>query len=260
MPPTLKDVAERAGVSRAAVSRTFTDGASVSLKMRKKVEKAAAELGYSPQCAGLEPDHRAHQADRPGVEQLSQPDLSRGVRPVHPRTCRTAGCVRCSSICRMKPIPQIRPDAAAILGRCVVVASSTLPPGFAKAFRDAGVPVVHSFGRHASSPEVHVVGIDNVECGRMAARELVRRGYRDVAFLGGPESAPRRRTGFAAFMEELAQHPGISPCATPLPRPIRSMRGARKCLRGSMTSRRRPISAAMTCFPSGAQRDRMIRA
>ncbi|MDP3523282.1 MAG: LacI family DNA-binding transcriptional regulator, partial [Hoeflea sp.] len=30
MPPTLKDVAERAGVSRAAVSRTFTDGASVS--------------------------------------------------------------------------------------------------------------------------------------------------------------------------------------------------------------------------------------
>jgi hypothetical protein len=39
MPPTLKDVAERAGVSRAAVSRTFTDGASVSVKMRKKVKK-----------------------------------------------------------------------------------------------------------------------------------------------------------------------------------------------------------------------------
>ena len=46
--PTLKDVAERAGVSRSAVSRTFTDGASVSDKMRRKVEKAARELGYSP--------------------------------------------------------------------------------------------------------------------------------------------------------------------------------------------------------------------
>ena len=48
MAATLKDVAERAGVSRAAVSRTFTDGASVSAKMRARVEAAAAELGYSP--------------------------------------------------------------------------------------------------------------------------------------------------------------------------------------------------------------------
>ena len=48
MAATLKDVAERAGVSRSAVSRTFTDGASVSEKMRRKVEKAAEELGYQP--------------------------------------------------------------------------------------------------------------------------------------------------------------------------------------------------------------------
>ena len=48
MIPTLKDVAELAGVSRSAVSRTFTKGASVSSKMRRKVENAARELGYSP--------------------------------------------------------------------------------------------------------------------------------------------------------------------------------------------------------------------
>ena len=48
MPVTLKDVAIRAGVSTSAVSRTFTDGASVSEKMRLKVEKAAEDLGYSP--------------------------------------------------------------------------------------------------------------------------------------------------------------------------------------------------------------------
>ena len=48
MAVTLKDVAERAGVSRSAVSRTYTEGASVSPKTRKKIEKAAADLGYSP--------------------------------------------------------------------------------------------------------------------------------------------------------------------------------------------------------------------
>ena len=48
MAVTLKEVAELAGVSRSAVSRTFTEGASVSTKTRQKVEKAAARLGYQP--------------------------------------------------------------------------------------------------------------------------------------------------------------------------------------------------------------------
>ena len=61
----------------------------------------------------------------------------------------------------------------------VIVASSTLPPAFSKAFRDKRIPVVNTFGRYSSSPEVHVVGIDNAEAGRMAARELVERGYED---------------------------------------------------------------------------------
>jgi DNA-binding LacI/PurR family transcriptional regulator len=39
-------VAERAGVSRSAVSRTFTDGASVSETTRQKVLAAAGALGY----------------------------------------------------------------------------------------------------------------------------------------------------------------------------------------------------------------------
>ncbi|MBN9349006.1 MAG: LacI family DNA-binding transcriptional regulator, partial [Devosia sp.] len=39
-------VADRAGVSRSAVSRTFTDGASVSAATRRKVLSAANDLGY----------------------------------------------------------------------------------------------------------------------------------------------------------------------------------------------------------------------
>ena len=41
-----QQVAELAGVSRSAVSRTFTDGASVSDATRRKVLQAADELGY----------------------------------------------------------------------------------------------------------------------------------------------------------------------------------------------------------------------
>ncbi len=41
-----KDVADRAGVSRSAVSRTFTPGASVSEETRRRVMEAAEALGY----------------------------------------------------------------------------------------------------------------------------------------------------------------------------------------------------------------------
>lgn len=41
-----KEVADRAGVSRSAVSRTFTPGASVSEETRRRVTEAAEALGY----------------------------------------------------------------------------------------------------------------------------------------------------------------------------------------------------------------------
>jgi DNA-binding LacI/PurR family transcriptional regulator len=54
-----------------------------------------------------------------------------------------------------------------------------------------------------------VVGIDNVECGRMAARELIACGYTDVGFLGGPESATSTQDRYTGFASEIARHSGI---------------------------------------------------
>lgn len=47
-PVTSQQVAQIAGVSQSAVSRTFTPGASISPTTREKVLKAARELGYRP--------------------------------------------------------------------------------------------------------------------------------------------------------------------------------------------------------------------
>jgi len=68
---------------------------------------------------------------------------------------------------------------------------------------------VHSFGRHTSKPDVHVVGIDNVECGRMAAVELIRLGYKRIAFMGGPASATSSQDRFQGFANEIKKHKGI---------------------------------------------------
>ncbi len=209
MTVTLKEVAELAGVSRSAVSRTFTDGASVSDKTRRKVEKAAAKLGYTPnilarglttrrtKLVGLVSNNFHNPIFLEVFDQFTRKLQSAGLRPL---------LVNLSD--------ETDPEASVRMLRQysvdgVVVASSTLPPGFSKAFKDAGVPVVNSFGRYSTVPEFHVVGIDNVECGRMAAVELVKRGYKRIAFLGGPETATSTQDRLKGFQEELTKHPDV---------------------------------------------------
>jgi DNA-binding LacI/PurR family transcriptional regulator len=207
MNATLKDVAIRAGVSRSAVSRAFTDGASVSEKMRRKVEKAAAELGYSPnllarslttrrtKMIGLISNNFHNPIFLTVFDQFTRALQERGLRPLLVNLTDETDPQNSVRMMREYSVDG------------VVVASSTLPPGFSKAFRDQGMPVVHTFGRYSSAPTVHVVGIDNVECGRMAARTLAARGYTHVGFMGGPAAATSTQDRQAGFEQELKNHP-----------------------------------------------------
>ncbi len=209
MAATLKDVAERAGVSTSAVSRTFTHGASVSEKMRRKVEKAASELGYSPNVlASSLTTQRTHMIGL--ISNNFHNPIFLQVFDQFTRTLQDHG---------LRPLlvnlsDEIDPAASVRMMRQysvdgVIVASSTLPPAFSKAFRAAGMPIVNSFGRFSTDPEVHIVSVDNSDAGRMAARELVMRGYTDVGFMGGPESATSTRDRLHGFSAELAKHPDV---------------------------------------------------
>ncbi|KUF09206.1 LacI family DNA-binding transcriptional regulator [Pseudoponticoccus marisrubri] len=207
MPVTLKDVAERAGVSRSAVSRTFTPGASVSEKTRRKVETAAQELGYSPNALasslttgrtkliGLVSNNFRNPYFLEIFDLFTRGLQDRGLRPLLVNLSDEPG-----PEASLRMLRQYSVDG-------VVVASSTLPPTFSRAFLDAGMPVVHAFGRAASSAQVHVVGIDNVASGRLAAHTLLSRGYRRIAFLGGPEGATTTQDRLAGFLSELKTHP-----------------------------------------------------
>ena len=206
---TLKDVAERAGVSRSAVSRSFTEGASVSAKTRAKVEKAANDLGYTPNALasslttgrtkliGLIVNNFHNPLILEVFDLFTRGLQDRGLRPLLVNLSDAT-----DPAASVKMLRQYSVDG-------VIVASSTLPSSFAESFQNAGLPVVHAFGRYAIAPDVHVVGIDNVACGRMAAEALVQRGYRRLAFLGGPRTATSTQDRVAGFLGALAPYPEI---------------------------------------------------
>ncbi len=209
MSVTLKDVAELAGVSRSAVSRTFTEGASVSKKTRQKVEKAALQLGYHPNAlasglttgrtklVGLISNNFHNPIFLEVFDLFTRGLQDRGLRPLIVNLQEETSPEQ-----SVRMLRQYSVDG-------VVVASSTLSPDFARAFRDAKIPVVHTFGRFANAPDVHVVGIDNVECGRMAAQTLIARGYERVAFLGGPADATSTQDRMRGFLGVLDGRPDV---------------------------------------------------
>lgn len=210
MAVTLKDVAELAGVSRSAVSRTYTKGASVSPKTREKVLDAAATLGYSPNALasslttgrtkmiGLVSNNFHNPIFLEVFDLFTRGLQDRGLRPLLVNLTDEVDPQNSVQMLRQYSVDG------------VIVASSTLPSGFAGAFRDAGVPVVHSFGRHSDAPSVDILGIDNMAAGRMAARALVDRGYRRIGFMGGPANATSTIDREKGFVEELSRHEGVS--------------------------------------------------
>jgi DNA-binding LacI/PurR family transcriptional regulator len=211
---TLRDVAERAGVSRSAVSRAFTDGASVSPQTRARIETAVAALNYSPnliarslttrrtKLVGLVSNNFRNPVFLEIFDLFTQGLQDRGLRPLLVNLSGETDPERSVQLLRAYSV-----DGA-------IIASSHVPTGFARAFHEAGVPVVHAFGRIQPQPEVSTVGIDNVGAGAMAARILVARGYRRVGFLGGPESASTTQDRLAGFMGVVAEAPGVTATAS----------------------------------------------
>lgn len=206
MAVTLKDVAELAGVSRSAVSRTFTVGASVSARTREKVEKAAKSLGYQPsliarslatsrtKLIGLVANNFQNPAFLDVFDLFTSELQKRELRPLLVNLSGETSPKKIVDLLRQYSVDG------------VIVATSTLPTSFATAFQAAGVPVIHTFGKFQANANVHVVGIDNIHCGAMAARTFAERSYQTVALLGGPESATStqdRATGFLNLATEL---------------------------------------------------------
>lgn len=206
---TLKQVAERAGVSRAAVSRTYTKGASVSPKTRAKVEEAAAALGYSPNLLarglmtgqthliGLVSNNFHNPAFLEIFDLFTRGLQERGLRPLLVNLTDETDPARSVRLLRSYSVDG------------VVVASSELPPGFAAAFAQAELPVVHAFGRAGPASDVNVVGIDNVRAGQIAAATLIARGYRHIGFMGGPEAASTTQDRLAGFLAGAQGAPGL---------------------------------------------------
>ncbi|MDP3958826.1 MAG: LacI family DNA-binding transcriptional regulator [Pseudorhodobacter sp.] len=197
------DVARLAGVSRAAVSRTYTPDASVSPETREKVHKAAAELGYRVNylarsltnsrsdlvgviVAGFDNPFRALQ-----VEQIAYALLARNLRPMLLPTSMNADT------------PQLIGQLLHYAVSGVVVTSDAPPSSLCEECAAHGVPIV-LINKGDEIDFVDRVITDDLTAGTTAASYLIERGARRPAVMGAAKVSYTVRRRISAFVARCA--------------------------------------------------------
>lgn len=207
MSPTGKvtslDVAKRAGVSRSAVSRVFTPGASVSKRTASKVREAAEELGYRPnvlaramltgksKIIGLVVAYLDNHFYPTVLELLSEALEREGYHVLVFMASHAASDIEDV----VEQILDYQVDG-------LVLASVALSSDLAKRCRASGVPVVLFNRKLETQGELAVVS-DNHAGGRMLADHLVSLGRKRIGHIAGWEGASTQRDREAGFMEGL---------------------------------------------------------
>jgi DNA-binding LacI/PurR family transcriptional regulator len=195
----IREVARQAGVSTATVSRVFNNADSVNLETRQRVMELAASLNYSPSPLG-----RNLVQGRSSLIGLLVPNLS---FPLYGEMIRAVEDVL-SAHGMSVLLASSHDDAATETRAAHNLLRHAVDGGIViNSQAGSGLPTVRGMNWVQVAPELptvpHRVELDNESGGRLAARELLRCGRRQLAYVGaaGRESADRER-GFAA---ELAQ-------------------------------------------------------
>jgi DNA-binding LacI/PurR family transcriptional regulator len=182
------DVARLAGVSQAAVSRTFTPGASVSDETRDRVLEAAQRLKYRPNAIARSLIRKSTHIIGVVVMRLSKPFYARIIREFT-RGLQVQGYwTLLFDIADDSEVDTTLPMALQYQVDGVVITSATLSSKLADEFTRNGTPVV-LFNRYAASSQTHVVRCDNYAGGRMVADAFLDAGHQRIAYVAGEEGS-----------------------------------------------------------------------
>jgi LacI family transcriptional regulator len=188
MKPSLHDVARKAGVSAASVSRVLNRVNPTSERLRGRVQAAVDELGYVPKNA---------QGPEPGkllcviAYDLRNPYFCEIITGIQDR----------AAVFGLTPMivdlqgghagwESVRAAAAGIGCKGHLFLGTGVAEHDLAAFAEqAGTPVV-AVNQAIRHPSIRTINIDYVKATGAATQHLLRLGHRRIGFLGGSPSSP----------------------------------------------------------------------
>lgn len=197
------DVAQLAGVSRSAVSRTFTPGTYVSPETREKVLRAAEALGYQPNALA-----RGLITRRTGIVGIVSTDLD---NPFYATLLQALGerlqAEGLAPLLLFGDEHSTDRQIAQLLSYQVdalVMTNATLSSKMAARCAQSDRPVV-AINRYLPHQDITSITCDNIGSAAGVADHLIALGCRRIAFVAGIPDASSSRDREAGFLRRLGQ-------------------------------------------------------
>jgi LacI family transcriptional regulator len=221
MSPTIRDIAEAAGVSTAAVSYVLNDKPGVGEETRRRVLKIMREMNYRPN-----PQARGLAARRTGMIGLMIPDITDPfyvniVRGVEAKANELGYTL---NLCTTHGDAERERDVAELFASGgvdgVIMMTYKLTPSELKELSEGRAPVV-AIDNPEAAGWVPSVLVDNIALGRTATSYLTELGHTRIGFIHGVEgsiASMRRYEGYvqalksqgAEFSPELVEYGGFT--------------------------------------------------
>jgi LacI family transcriptional regulator len=203
--PTIRDVAEKAGVATMTVSRVINDSGYVSDETRAKVESAIRELGYVPNMLG--PSLRFNQTYTLAlvVTDITNPfwtTVTRGVEDAaHERGYSVI-------LCNTDESPEKQAQYLNMLLKRridgILLAPACSLPDSVRLIQQQGSVVV-VIDRTVPDVEVDIIRGDSIEGAYQLTKHLLDLGHRRIVILTGPQdvsTSSERVTGYRRAITE----------------------------------------------------------
>jgi DNA-binding LacI/PurR family transcriptional regulator len=209
--PTIKEVADLAGVSVGTVSHVVSGAVPVSEPLRLKVQEAIRELDYHPNHVA-----RSLKTSRTRTLGIIVPDMTISFYPLVIRGAETAAWQQGYSLIAVNSTDTAERQkelfsllrSQRVEGILVVVAAAPVPVLQITRLVEAGIPVV-CLDRVPEKLPVDSVSVEDVSAAEMGADHLLEMGYRRIAIVTGPltlTNEMRRRQGY----EQSLKRAGIA--------------------------------------------------
>ena len=201
--PTISDVAQRAGVSRATVSRVLNKYPHVRPRVRATVQQAVRALGYRPDHVARSLARRETQILGLVVADITNPFYGETARAIV-ETARGHGYN--VILCNTDNLPRLQEEYVEVLRQRrvdgIILGSVFLHDPVVEALIDTGYPCL-MYNRRLRSGRGNYIVLDNVRASRDLTRHLLRLGHRRIGFITGLRETSTAVERFRGYRQAL---------------------------------------------------------
>jgi len=202
---TIQQVAEKAGVSTATVSRVLNDSDLVADEFKSHVRQTIDELGYYPNRAARH--LRAGRVRKVGVlfADISNPFFTSILAGIEATLQQADNILVLGNSNEDPNIEELHLNAFLEEGVAgIILAATSASKNQYKDVLQAGIPML-TIDRAVEDLKTDSVTINNSDAAYHATSHLISLGHRDIAFIGGPEmmsTAHLRKLGYLEAMKD----------------------------------------------------------